>query len=430
MKQLRSILFKIIKIIIVVSIPLSIIVLIFIWVNYRKELDLAMSIREQKEVTYLVIFQNTLELRPTGGFIGNFAELTLENGNIKDYYIYNTNAFDYGKPGIEAPEPYKDMLGIQTMQLRDANWSPDFPTTSQQLINLYRLEGGMKDISGVIAINASVLPEILKIIGPVSVNSIDKDKELDAGNILLALQYELNFGFLEKGISRDDRKEPIKDLAFEVEQRIRKASFYKKYQLANMFLEQANQKQIMIWSDNLNIQTNITELGWDGAININSQQDYFKLVDANLGSLKTDYYMKRAIKKEIRECGDKICSTIVITYYNTATNASPLNTDYKSYTRVLFPKDAFINTITGIEKRENEVDYSIMYNKKIAGFEINIPFNSSKDIIIDYSIPQLSTYGLDIQKQSGIEGFEFSLDDKINNKKLNQFIKSDWSLEN
>ncbi len=45
-----------------------------------------------------------------------------------------------------------------------------------------------------------------------------------------------------------------------------------------MFLEQANQKQIMIWSDNLNIQTNITELGWDGAININSQQDYFKLV--------------------------------------------------------------------------------------------------------------------------------------------------------
>lgn len=430
MKKLLSILFKTLKTIIVISIPISIILLILFWFNYRKELDLAMSIREQGEVTYLVIFQNTLELRPTGGFIGNFAELTLDGGKIKEYDIYNTNVFDYGKPGIESPEPYKNMLGIQTMQLRDSNWSPDFPTTSQQIINLYKLEGGMKDISGVIAINASLLPEILKIIGPVSVSSIDKDKELDSGNILLALQYELNFGFLEKGISRDDRKEPIKDLAFEIENRIRKASVYQLYQLANMILEQANQKQIMLWSDDLNIQSDITELGWDGSIYINSQQDYFKVVDANLGALKTDYYMKRAIKKDIRECGDKICSTMIITYYNTATTASPLNTDYKSYTRVLLPKDAFVNTITGIEKRDNEVDYSIMYNKKIAGFEINIPFNSSKDIIIDYSIPQLSTYGLDIQKQSGIAGFEFSFDDKINNKTLNTFIKSDWSLEN
>lgn len=426
MKRLISIIVKVLKIGLVIAIPLIVMVFIFVWFNYRKELALATAIRGQGEVNYLVIFQNTLELRPTGGFIGNFAEVTLDNGRIKNYNIYNTNLFDYGKPGVEAPEPYKNMLGVQQMQLRDANWAPNFPTTAQQVIDLYRLEGGTKDINGVIAINASILPEILKIIGPVSISAIYE--ELNADNILLELQYELNFGFLEKGISRDARKEPIKDLAFEIDNRISKASIFTLYILGETLLQQANQKQIMLWSQDLDIQSDIVKLGWDGAIDLNSQKDYLKIVDANLGALKTDYYMKRSIKKNVRECDDKICSTITITYNNTATTASPLNTDYKSYTRVLLPKDAFVNNVIGAEKRPTEVDYSVAYNKKIAGFEIRIPFNSSKDIIIDYSMPKLDKYGLDIQKQSGIEGFDFILDDRINNQKVDEFIQADRSF--
>lgn len=427
MKRVINIFVRIAKILVIATISLAIIGAIFIWSNYGKELNLAMAVRGQGEVNYLVIFQNTLELRPTGGFIGNFAEVTLKDGIIKDYSIYNTNVFDYGKPGIDSPEPYKKMLGIQQMQLRDANWAPNFPTTAQQVIDLYRLEGGTKDIDGVIAINASILPEILKIIGPVSINAIDK--KLDAENVLLELQYELNFGFIEKGIGRENRKEPIRELAFEIDNKINKASIFQLYRLANVLIAQSNQKHIMLWSKDNNVQSEIDNLGWDGAININAQNDYLKVVDANLGALKTDYYMKRVIKKDIRECDSKICSTITITYNNTATKPTPLNTDYKSYTRVLLPEDAFVNTVTGIETRNGGVEYTMAYNKKIAGFEINIPVNSTKDIIIDYSIPKLDKYILDIQKQSGIEGFDFILDDKINNKKVNKFIKEDWIWE-
>jgi hypothetical protein len=428
MKRLISILFQVVRIILIIFIPLFIIIAILGWFNYRRELALAMDIRGQGEVNYIVIFQNTLELRPTGGFIGNFAELTLENGKIKDYNIYNTNVFDYGKPGIEAPEPYKRMLGIQEMQLRDANWAPNFPTTAQQIVDLYQLEGGTKDIAGVIAVNASVLPEIIKITGPVSIDSMEE--ELNSENILLALQYELNFGFLEKGISRDARKEPIKDLAFELDNKISKSSIFTLYLLGEMLLQQADQKQIILWSKDSNIQAKIAKLGWDGSINIDTQIDYLKVVDANLGALKTDYYMKRAIKKNVRECEDKICSTITITYNNTATNSSPLNTDYKSYTRVFLPREAFVNTVTGVEKRPNDVDYTTAYNKKVAGFEIKVPFNRSKDIVIDYTMPKLAKYGLDIQKQSGIEGFDFTLDNQIDNKQINEFIQTDKNFDN
>lgn len=428
MKSFIDIFLKIIRAIIIIGFPIIIVTLGFIWFKYKSELDLAWAIRGQGEVTYLVLFQNTLELRPTGGYIGNFAEVTIAGGKIKNYTIYNTNLFDYGKPGIEPPAIYKTMLGVNQMQIRDGNWAPNFPTTAKQIADLYKLEGGTEDIAGVIAVNASVLPEILKIIGPISVNAIDKD--LTAENVLLEVQYELNFGFAEKGITRDNRKDSIKELAFEIDNKISRASIPKLYDLTNMFLEQARQKQILFWSRDYSLQSKIVNLNWDGEVNSEAKGDYLMLVDANLGALKTDYYMKRSIKKEVNECGDKICSTITITYNNTAKTASPLNNDYKSYTRVLLPQEAFVNSVKGVEKRSVDVDYSKSYNKKIAGFQIVVPFNSSKDIIIDYSMPKLEQYTLNVQKQPGITGFDFNLENNLDNKKVNEFIKSDWSLGN
>jgi hypothetical protein len=415
--------FTILGIILLILISIGFIIGGIIWAQYRQEISLAQAIQKQGDITYLVLFQNTLELRPTGGFVGNFAEVTLSKGKVKKYTIYNTNAFDYGKPGINAPEPFKDMLGVNQIQMRDGNWAPDFPITAKQMIDLYKLEGGTQNINGVIAINASILPEILKIIGPVNVEGIDG--ELNADNVLLAVQYELNFGFVDKGISRADRKEPIKNLAAEVENKIRKASPQTLYTLGNILIEQANQKQLLLWSSDQKVQDRVESLNWDGMIENNGDSDYFMLVDANLGALKTDYYMKRNINKIVDSCGDKLCSKITIQYNNTAKTASPLNNDYKSYTRVILPKNAFITNITGIDK--DKIDYSSEYDKKIAGFQIKIPFNGDKDIIIDYSIPKPQQYNLLIQKQPGIAGFEFNLDYKPKSKQVSEYINTDWN---
>jgi flavodoxin len=415
--------FTILGIILLILIVIGIILFSIIWGTYRKEISLVQAIQKQGDVTYLVLFQNTLELRPTGGFVGNFAEVTLNKGKITQYTIYNTNAFDYGKPGIDSPQPFKDMLGVNQIQMRDGNWSPDFPTTAKQIIDLYTLEGGTQDIAGVIAINASVLPEILTIIGPVTVEGVDG--ELNAENVLLAVQYELNFGFIEKGINRAERKEPIKNLAAEVEKRIRKASPQTLYRLGNMLIEQANQKQLLVWSADQNVQNKIENLNWDAAIENNGEGDYFMLVDANLGSLKTDYYMKRDINKTVDTCDDILCSKVTIRYTNTAKTASPLNNDYKSYTRIFLPQNAFITSITGIENEK--IDYSSEYDKKVAGFQIQIPFNGYKDIVIDYTIPKTQQYSLQIQKQPGIAGFGLNLDYKPKSKQESQYINTDWN---
>jgi hypothetical protein len=57
----------------------------------------------------------------------------------------------------------------QPWQLADANWSPDFPTSAQDAIRLYRNEGGAGAIDGVLGITTYTIDELLSITGPVSV---------------------------------------------------------------------------------------------------------------------------------------------------------------------------------------------------------------------------------------------------------------------
>src|SRR5690606_38437202 len=36
---------------------------------------------------YLVVFQNSAELRPTGGFIGSYAEMTMDQGAVRNIEV-------------------------------------------------------------------------------------------------------------------------------------------------------------------------------------------------------------------------------------------------------------------------------------------------------------------------------------------------------
>ena len=56
------------------------------------------------EKNYLLLFQNNLELRPAGGYIGNFGIVKVKNGNPISFEIHDTNIFDgFGKIQTDPP---------------------------------------------------------------------------------------------------------------------------------------------------------------------------------------------------------------------------------------------------------------------------------------------------------------------------------------
>jgi len=119
--------------------------------------------------TYLVIGQDSAEIRPTGGFIGSAGLITLDRG-VLVYQEYRSS-YDFDAPAappVPAPDPLQQYLGVPIWSLRDANWSPDFPTTARQLIAFAQRDLGITP-DGVIAFDNDAVSQLLAALGPLTI---------------------------------------------------------------------------------------------------------------------------------------------------------------------------------------------------------------------------------------------------------------------
>ena len=122
---------------------------------------------------YLVEILDSTELRPAGGFIGNYGIVTLSRGQIASVQVTNTynldNAYSLAHPHISFPPAYAWFPFQGHWGLRDSNLSADFPTSAQIAMTIYNREAKTPPLSGVIAITPSLIAQILTLTGPIAV---------------------------------------------------------------------------------------------------------------------------------------------------------------------------------------------------------------------------------------------------------------------
>jgi len=123
---------------------------------------------------YLVEILDATELRPGGGFIGNYGIVTLSGGRLTSAHITDTylldKAFTAAGHSIPYPPAYTWFdLAPASWSLRDSNLDADFPTAARYAEQDYRLEGGSVPVQGVIAITPALIQRALAITGPISV---------------------------------------------------------------------------------------------------------------------------------------------------------------------------------------------------------------------------------------------------------------------
>src|SRR5207253_1568048 len=105
---------------------------------------------------YLIEVLDSTELRPGGGFIGNYGTATLSAGrltsaSITDTYLLDRSFEDAGH-SIRYPAAYSWFtLAPTSWSLRDSNLDADFPTAARYAEEIYREEGGKVPVQGVIA---------------------------------------------------------------------------------------------------------------------------------------------------------------------------------------------------------------------------------------------------------------------------------------
>lgn len=369
---------------------------------------------DDKEKTFLVLFQNNMEIRPGGGFIGAFGIVKIKNGKVVSMDTHDLSNFDGRIPNtVTPPYPMQEALNIKSWKLRDSNYSPDFSVNAQKAKEFYYMGKGEEQFDGVIAITTNVLTSMLKVTGPIEIPGYPGTYDSDSA--ILALEYQVEKAFDQQGIERGERKSIMSDLAKEIEKRVFAFSLTQKFELAKILLKDLNQKDIQLNFEDKELQKMAQDAGWAGSVDAQWNKDFLMTVDANLGSFKSDYYVNRSIDYTIDFSSGEPLAKLKITYNHTATKKDWMTRDYLTYLRVYIPEGSWLLD----QKNFENAKFGDEFGKKYFGAIVKVPIASSKTVELSYKLPKninVENYDLLIQKQAGLNGvpFTFSLIDKDN----------------
>lgn len=361
-----------------------------------------------QEKTFLILFQNNLELRPGGGFIGSFGILKLRNGNVVDFAVHDTGNFDGRIPStVEPPYPMHETLRINSWKLRDSNYSPDFSENAKWAETFYQMGQGEERFDGVIAVTTNVLTSFLKVTGPVDIPGFPGTYGQD--NAILDLEYQVEKGYRTQDIAPGERKSVMGSLGIEILRRAKVLSLSKKYELFRTVLTDLHTKDIQILFKDPLLQERVAAAGWDGAMDRTWKDDYLFLVDANLNSFKTDYFIKRSYAYTVDLTEEMPHATLAVTYRNTAEARDWFAKDYQTFFRAYVPDGSFLEKTTGAV---SDPVYGEFLGKRYFGVLVQVPIQTEKTVTFEYTLPkniEREWYDLKIQKQPGLNDVPVTL---------------------
>lgn len=381
-----------------------------------------------EEANYLIMFQNNDELRPSGGFLGSYARLDIANfGEIKKLEasdIYHLDMPSIGKTNYEPPAPIAKYLGVENWYLRDANWSPDWPSAARQIQEMFQAQslaiGNVEpELKGVLAITPDFVANLLGLTGPITVRGESYAPE----NMQALLQYNVEVAYLDEGISSWDRKDIINELIAELKSRLMNLPLSDYPELIQRLTTSIERKDLLFYFNNPSLQSAAMSLNATGEIK-DVKGDYFMVVDANLAAFKSDAVMKKNISYQITENEDKLRSSIKLSYYHGG-DFDWRTTRYRSYTRILTPLGSELINIEGLNINEADlINYDdLNLNKRVFGFFWVIEPGRSREISVNYYLPdnikrdfeKNKEYNLYIQRQAGSRNENLSVAIALNN---------------
>jgi len=373
--------------------------------NIRKQINQARLvlpiipsfIAQDSKKTYLLLFQNSAEIRPTGGFIGSYGLLTFDQGKLLDFTVEDIYSADGQLKGyVKPPEPIKEYLGQDLWFFRDSNWDPDFSIAAQQSEWFLRKTTN-RNVDGVIAVNLPLARELLKATGPIVLS--DYNEEVNSDNLFERAEYHSEINFFP---GSTQKKDFLGSLAREIFDFIKNGSSADILKFTQALETGLRQKQLLVYLHDYSAQKVLVEQNWAGMIydpvfpdnplQSPSVIDYTYLVEANLGINKANYFLKRNIQQQLTIFKTKELAVTTTINYN---NQSPADAwpggVYRSYLRHYIPSNAEIISVKVGDSNldiDKDVDYSFQSNKKVVGFSVTVPVKNSLDVEIAYRLPK------------------------------------------
>lgn len=301
------------------------------------------------ERRFLVQTMDRAELRPGGGFTGQYGILDIKDGRMAPFTLQDVTELDYAGNGQElgrqTPPQYRMWMNFGNWGLRDSNLSGDFPTTAQLAMGVFQDEGG-GPVDGDIAFTPVVIEHILDVIGPVQVP--EYNETITAQNLEDKLHYyQQNFSAIAVQQQKTGTHNAATRKAFTtllgkiLLQKVEHLPVKTLLKIAQNATKDIQSRDLEIYFTNPQAEAWLAQHGYSGAMSSFTNADGFMVVQANISISKASQYVQTTYQDNIAldtQGGATHTLTITLNYQQ----KGPVygQDTYADYIRVYAPQNA------------------------------------------------------------------------------------------
>ena len=282
------------------------------------------------EVRLLILSQDSLELRPTGGYIGSYGVISFSHGTVRMEKFAATEDLPPADPPMKAPAQLALSLP-GSWGLSNANWWPDFPTSAATARELFRRQGG-GEVDGVFALTELATARLVGVLGPLKLPSYAEPV--------------VEKGFEERAVFEVELKRPLDEPRKKFLVELSDVLFARMFDLpadrlpalADAIGRSVGAGDIQLWFDDPERQRRL-----DGAVIAGrlprTADDFLMVVDANLKASKANLHLTKTMDYRVRRTDEGASAHLEVRVRNDG-EASVINPYYDGLVRVYAPAGA------------------------------------------------------------------------------------------
>jgi len=350
----------------------------------------AAAVGESSERRYLLVFQNPSELRPTGGFMGSFAEVTLDRGTISKLSVPGGGSYDLQgqlKARVRAPGPMR--LIADHWEFQDANWFPDFAASAKK-VNWFWSQAGQPTLDGIMAVNARLVVNLLKVTGPIEMS--EYGKTISSENFMQEAQLAVE---VEYDREENKPKKFIGDLMTKLLDRIAKADKDQWIEIARLATDALLEKDIQVWFSREDEQALSDRFGWSGRMKP-VPGDTLAVIGTNIGGQKSDALIDEHVEHQATVAPDgSVTDRVTITRTHRGIKGQQFHgANNVTYLRVYVPQGSELLAASGFRAPTS------------GQFEVPLPGDpEDADVIATESRPRIGAGDVRITDEFGRTAF-------------------------
>ena len=403
-----------------------------------------------KPATYLVEVLDSSELRPTGGFIGNFGALTLDSGRLSpNFHISDITLIDSSvkfdkaphRQFIPIPEKYRWLNAVfvsptgNSWSLRDSNLDADYPTTARYALSLYSqlLPDAQKNLAaqssplklynpaksgafaGVITLNLGLFQQALAITGPITIAQFHQ--KVTASNFVSLIH---SYALGPNATGPDNKACGVTSCSKVFTSEVVQAFMAKVKsnlplyigRMGKLLFDSLRTKDVELYFTAPPAQRLLDDLNLSATIAAPAHGDSVFDVEANVAANKDNYFLKYQMADQI-SIDQAGAATHLLTWSYTWPNdpATLRETfaaggpDYYAYVRVYAPPGASLLSQSGLLNFGS----SLAFDRQVYSGNVTDSFGQTARYALAWTVPGAVTrdragfhYHLIFQRQAGI----------------------------